>query len=161
MSQPTPREVYSGLRSQVLSLDPTAIGVVPSPERSTVWGVLMESTFPGALMTFVCLADGTTSLYLSTGGGIIGAGEHENVAAAGEELLEIAQSAADDMSLTSSYPPPGDGRVRFYLLTFSGVVAAEADENELGEGRHELSPLFYQAHEVITQVRISTEFAQE
>ena len=160
MSQPDPGEVYLGLRSQVLSLDPKAIDIAPSEELPEVWGVLMESTFPGALMTFVCLAHGTVSLYLSTGGGIIGSGQHEAVAAAGQELLEIAQVAAEDMSITRTFPPPADGRVRFYLLTFHGVATAEADENELGEGRHELSPLFYQSHEVITQIRIASESAE-
>ena len=35
----------------------------------------------------------------------------------------------------------------------NGVVTAEADKNDLEEEKHELSPLFYAGHEVITQLR--------
>ena len=161
MSQSPAGEVYADLRSQVLMLDPEVIGVVSSTELPNVWGCVMECTFPGALMTFVCLADGTTSLYLSIGGGIIGAGQHKNVAAAGRQLLKMAQSAADRMENARSYPSPEDGQVRFYLLTFGGVMTAEAEEMELGEGGHELSPLFFQAHEVISRIRISMEVSDD
>lgn len=48
------------------------------------------------------------------------------------------------------------GRVRFYLRTFKGTVGAEANEEDLGKGRHILSPLFHTAHSVIAAVREST-----
>jgi len=57
------------------------------------------------------------------------------------------------MKSTTSFPYPAVGRVKFYVLTFNGVVTAEAGKNELGEGKHGLSPLFYAGHEVITQLR--------
>jgi hypothetical protein len=52
---------------------------------------------------------------------------------------------------------PSVGRVRFFLRTFAGTLTAEADEEDLGEGRHPLSPLFHAGHEVITAVRESSE----
>ncbi len=53
-------------------------------------------------------------------------------------------------------PLPSIGRVIFYILTFSGAYTADADENELGEGKHHLSPLFYAGQDVITQIRLNT-----
>ena len=51
------------------------------------------------------------------------------------------------------YLLPAEGRVRFYLRTFSGTLTAEAAEQDLGEDRHTLSPLFYAGHQVITAMR--------
>jgi hypothetical protein len=51
---------------------------------------------------------------------------------------------------------PAEGRVRFYLRTFSGTVSADADEEDLGNMRDQLSALFHAGHAVITAVREAT-----
>jgi hypothetical protein len=159
--EPLSQDVYSGLRSQVLSVKASDIGVSPTPEMPVVWGVLMETAYPEATVTLVSLADRTTSLYFSNGGGVIGAGEHESVAQATTGLIAMAQHFHSQMLPTTTYPTPTAGRVRFYLLTFSGVLTAEADEQDLGHERHDLSPLFHKGHEVIGNVRLSTEQSQK
>lgn len=150
-------EVYSGLRNQVFSLKPNEIGVSPSSEMPVVWGVIMEFRSSTAIVTLVSLADRTTSLYFSNGGGVIGAGEHEPVAQATATFISLAHKYHGQMQPTTSFPAPTPGNVRFYLLTFSGVLTFEANEQELGNQRHELSPLFHMAHGVIANVRMSTE----
>jgi hypothetical protein len=44
---------------------------------------------------------------------------------------------------------------QFVAVTPEGLRGAVAPEEELGEGRHELSPLFYAGQDVITQIRLS------
>jgi hypothetical protein len=39
------------------------------------------------------------------------------------------------------------------VLTVRGILTAEASEADLGENRHVLSPLFYAAQELITEMR--------
>lgn len=121
-----------------------------------MWGVIMETGYPEAVATLVVLGDGTTSLYFSNGGGIIGAGEHEVVRAAGEVLLSSAEEYLDDFTVVTATPLPEVGQVRFYLRTFTGTLRAEAHEEDLGESRHKLSPVFHAAHSVIAAVREST-----
>ncbi len=53
----------------------------------------------------------------------------------------------------STHPLPAQGRVRFYVRTFGGLVTAEADEDDLGYERHELSPVFRAGHAVISEIR--------
>ena len=48
---------------------------------------------------------------------------------------------------------PGPGRVCFYLRTLGGTLAAEADEGDLGEMKHALSPLFRAGHDVSAAIR--------
>jgi hypothetical protein len=64
-------DVYRGLRAQALQL--TAAQVGPA---DAVFGVLMETGYPEAVVSLVALSDGTASLYFSNGGGIIGTGGH-------------------------------------------------------------------------------------
>src|SRR5918994_3118826 len=62
-------EMYSTLRQQALSIQRTEIDIpAPHPE-APVWGILMEAGYPDGTATLFALSDGTTSLYLSSGGG--------------------------------------------------------------------------------------------
>ncbi len=149
-------EIYQNLRQQVLTLDPEKIGLTPKNSKG-VWGVLMESGYPEAVATLVTLADGTVSLYFSNGGGIIGVGQHEGPRKACEEFLSFAPEFLAQTTPTTEFPLPIKGHTRFYFLTFDGIFTAEAKEDDLENNRLPLSPLFYKAHEVITQARIVDE----
>ena len=87
--------IYLDLRAMVLGARPDEIGLAPTPERPRVWGVLMETGYPKGVATLVTLADGTTSLYLSTGGGTIGGGAHEAVASASRRFLAAVERTLD------------------------------------------------------------------
>jgi hypothetical protein len=63
-------EAYTGLRNLVLSTKPTELGLKPSTDE--VWGVVMETGYPTAVVTPVALADGTVSLYFSNGAELLG-----------------------------------------------------------------------------------------
>ncbi len=151
---PAPAPIYAELRKHILTLIPGEVGIVQSEGLANVWGVLMECGFPQAVATLVSLADGTTSLYFGNGGGIIGSGEYTAVARASQALVAHAEDYLNTMSSALSFPLPLLGQVRFYILTFSGIFMAEADERELAGNNHRLSPLFYSAQDVITQIRL-------
>lgn len=142
-------EVFRGLRAQVLGLakdSSFASGDGPA-------AVLMESGFPGAVVSLVAVADGTTSLYFSNGGGMIGLGAHDAVRAASARFLAAAADASAQMEPTDETPLPSLGRVRFYLVAVDGTRTAEASEQDLGNHRHALSPLFHLGHAVISAIR--------
>lgn len=145
------------LRRMVLTTSPRDIGVVPTKEHPRVWGVLMETRYPEAAATLVALLDGSVSLYFSNGGGMIGAGEHASVRREAIKFISTAEAYVEDFSRTTQYPLPETGRVKFYLLTFSGILTGDFDENLLGEGGHKLSKLFHAGHDVITEIRKKTE----
>ena len=151
-----PAEAVRSLRQQVLTVSAADLGLGPTADRTKVWGVIMETGYPEAVATLVVLGDGTTSLYFSNGGGVIGAGEHAAVRAAGQIVLASAEQYLDGFTVTAATPLPGVGQVRFYLRTFTGTLSAEANEQDLGERRHKLSPLFHAAHSVIAAIREAT-----
>jgi len=147
------REVYLGLRRKALRLDPREVGLRPTASLPRVFGVMMETGYPVGCATLVALADGTASIYLSSGGGFIGGGERPRIAAASKELVTEAEHQLDRIPPSRSETLPRVGRVVIRVLTYRGTHAVEASEKDLGSGRHELSGLFYAGQDVITEIR--------
>ena len=145
-------EVYSGLRSQILTITADQIET-----QSPVLAVLMETGYPEAVVTLVAVADGSSSLYFSNGGGIIGAGEYKQVHQSSIDLVKITAKYHDKFSPTEKYPLPEIGYTRFYVVTTSGVLTAEVLEDDLGNEKHDLSPVFFQGHQLIAYIRAAEE----
>ena len=151
--KPDPTQTVRALREQALGVGAAELGLVATTGRAHVWGVLMETGYPEGVATLVALGDGTSSLYFSNGGGIIGGGEHARVRAASDRFLTTAEAYVTEFTNADATPFPGVGRVRFYVRTFEGTLTAEASEDDLGEQRHALSPLFHSGHAVIAAMR--------
>jgi hypothetical protein len=147
-----PREVFLGLRSQVLNLTAASPGC---PPNAPVLALLMETGLARAAATLVGVADGTTSLYYSTGGGVIGAGTRRDVGIATARWLQTCGELLDQLSPVADPPLPSEGTVQFVAVTPGGLLGAVVPAADLGERRHALSPLFYAGHDVITQVRLT------
>ena len=148
----TGAEIYSQLRQRVLELTPDQLGDAAGAQPLAL---LMETGYPEAVATLVAVADGTTSLYFSNGGGMIGAGEHAPVREANRRFLETALSFLTQLSEVSDPTPPSEGVTQFVAVTTEGLRGAAAPEEDLGEGRHPLSELFHAGQDVITQMRLA------
>lgn len=149
-------QATADLRAMVLRLTPEEVGLSEDTSAGPVWGLVMETGMEGGYYTLVALADGTTSLYFSNGGGILGGGEHAPVREAGDELLTTANQFLESAAPASSTPPPAQGQTTFYFLTFDGIRSYTAPEEELGYQRDRLSPVFHAAHAVIAELRVRT-----
>jgi hypothetical protein len=156
-SKHDPADMYVQLRESILRTGPAEIGVAPTAEHPRVYGVLMEIGYEQAVATLVSVVDGSTSLYFSTGGGIIGGGEHPDIATASIAFVDASAKFLAMLSPTTTFPSPAVGRVRFHVLTFSGGLTGEAGQDELGQREHALAPLFYAGQAVITQLRLLEE----
>lgn len=148
-AKPDPADVMGEMREQVFSTQAQTIDIAPASDHARIWVVVMETGYPEAVASLVVVADGTTSLYFSNGGGIIGAGEHGSVRTAAARFLALANSHADALVPTADHPLPAVARVRFYARTFDGLLTADANEQALGYNRHPLSALFHAGHAVI------------
>jgi|HubBroStandDraft_6_1064221.scaffolds.fasta_scaffold97652_4 hypothetical protein len=73
------RNPFDGLRRQALGTSAETAGFSPAPTGRVVYGAVMDWTLDRGLATLFGLEDGTGSLYLSSGGGVIGGGFHEPV----------------------------------------------------------------------------------
>jgi len=150
---------FEEVREQIFGARAAGTAPAPTPEHPHVWGAVMEMTYPNGTASLVALSDGTTSLYTSTGGGVIGGGSHAGVVEATHGFLSCVEEHLGLLAPEEDTPLPGEGRVRVHALTPSGRLAGEAGEDELGHDRHELSPVFHAAHRVITALRLIEEQA--
>ena len=84
----SPQEIYNGLRSTMLGA--ASSGQIPRhDDHPDVYGLVIDMPGQGGYATVVALGDNTTSMYTSTGGGIVGAGERPAVAASTQRLLTV------------------------------------------------------------------------
>ena len=112
----------------------------------------MDWSVGDAIATIVSLADGTTSLYLSTGGGSIGAGEHEAPAAASSRAVRVAEALVDDFPAADDSPLPGAGRTALTLLTRAGLRRIDDDNSAFEQGTSRFSPVANAMQEVIHEI---------
>src|ERR1017187_220838 len=156
-----PADIYLGLRQQALSSSGISLGFPMPPPDAPAWGLLMETGYPNGTATLLSMADGSASLYTSSGGGIIGGHAHETVRGAAKTFVQLAGSLHNIMSrAVDEFPLPKKGKTIFYIFTDTGILTAEAVEDDLGNGRHPLSPLFHAGHAVITELRLISEPSQ-
>jgi hypothetical protein len=148
------------LRLRALHSDASELGMEPTERFPNVFGVVMDTTYPNGVATVVVFADGTASLYTSTGFGIIGGGGHSQVVRAGRALLRSAEDQRSAFLPDTSDESPPEGAVTIRLLTIDGRLAVTDEELVLGEGRSPVSPVFHAAHAVITELRQIDEAAR-
>jgi len=145
------------LREKALTVAAHELDLVPTERRPRVWGAVMELGYPIGIATLMALAEGTTSLYFSGGGGVIGAGEHESVREAAEAFLDCVERHLGDFEPIEGTPTPRIGRVRFYVRTFDRTLGREATEDELANDHHPLAPVYHAGHAVIAAIRVTQE----
>ncbi len=152
---PEPVPPTSELRSRVFSYSPEQIGLQES-QTGSVWALIMETGYAEAVVSLVVIADGTISLYFGSGGGVIGAGEHQPVLDAAGVLLHGANIELPKLLAVAAPSLPRVGEVKFYARTYKGLFMAACPEEELATGAHPLWQLYGAAQDVITAIRENT-----
>src|SRR5688500_2170420 len=143
----------SELRDRALALTAADAGLVAS--EGAAWGIVADLGVGNGTATVVALADGTASLYLSSGGGIIGGGEHASVRAAAQAAVAAADEARAHLVRAGVATLPPDGHVRLYVHAGTQLLRSdELNADSLAAGGHPLSRLFHAVNDVITQVRL-------
>jgi len=147
-------ELMAGLRNMALTMTPDQLNVtVPATGRG-VWGSVTDFGTPQGTATLVTFLDGSTSLYYSTGGGIIGSGDSsDDVLKVSQDLLAELDSCTAQMEARPPQKLPAADFVRFYAHTRDGLLStAEIPEADLQSSEHPLFSCYAAAQHVLTQV---------
>ena len=156
MSGP-PVDGTPALREKLLSAKPLDFGLAATPELPNVWAAMMEMRIDKTVVSLVAVAEGSTSLYFSTGGGVIGGGEHDSVRTANRNLLAFIETGLDLFVPLESPLEVMSGTVAFAVLTYDGLRGARDEERKMKDRRSPLWPAFYLGQDVITALRLATE----
>jgi len=158
LADATPPSPPLDFRSMVLRRD-FLDGIEPAPGGGPR-AVVMDWSLDRGAATLVAYDDGTTSLYFSTGGGVIGAGAHESVRRTAEAFrAEAARMGAEFAPVPADDPlalPPANAAA-FYLITDAATLrAGPLESSRLAAGSHPLAALGNRAQAVITAIRESS-----
>jgi hypothetical protein len=148
------------LREKLLSAKPSDFGLAATHDLPRVWGTIMEMRVGKAVVSLVAVAEGSTSLYFSTGGGVIGGGEHESVRAANRKLLTFVETGLDLFVPIERPLQVMDGAVSFIVLTYEGLRGARDEQKKILDRRSPLWPAYFLGQDVITELRLTAEKAR-
>lgn len=155
---PAASDIYRELRGRLLRVMPEELGIELGAAEEA-WGALMETGYPEGVATVVALRDGNASLYLSTGGGVIGGVSHPAVRAAAARFVKTVEGDLSRFRALDDAPLPAPGQVCFVALTRSGPLVTEAPESELQRSERGLGTLYRYGQDVLTELRLVTERA--
>jgi hypothetical protein len=148
--------MYRTLRSMALQYDASSGEVPDGAPWSGALVAMMETGLPDGTATLVAIADGSVSMYFSTGAAVIGAGEHAAVRGAAERFRTVASESRHLLQRTEDFPLPDPGQVRFHVRTVDGTYSGAVTEALLRSGRHHLASLYNTGQDLTTEVRLAT-----
>lgn len=153
----TKENAFEGLRNMAFTATPEQLGLSLSSDKTFVYGVIMDWEMGGATATTVSYQTGDASLYLSSGGGVIGGGQHQIVNSAAKLFVSLAQTFLDKTTKTETTPLPSADEVRFYFLTNKGVFVGQEQMKNFENNSSAWLKLFEEGNNVLTELRKTSE----
>lgn len=148
-------KIYFASRDMVLQGSRARFGLPSASKPAEPWGLLMDWGGEEGTATVVAIADGSASVYLSSGGRFIGGGEsHDSIRAAAKRTVELAKEVQPLMQLTTTYPLPQNGHMTFYVLTDAGIFTATVSDEEIETHKSPLYKLGDSVQMIMTEYRI-------
>jgi hypothetical protein len=148
---------YNDLRGQVFSATPEQIGLTNTDDERP-YAIVMDMGMEEGTATLVSIIDGNASMYLSSGGGVIGGFGHENCKKAAIDFVNMGQDYFTKMVSVDSFPLPKADNVRFYILTNKGKYSIEEAIEKIENDKSDWGQLFFEGQKVITELRLIAEW---
>lgn len=152
-----PDNRFQDLRNMALNVTPEQLQLSIPADQTKVFGVIMDWDLGDGTMTLVSYETGDASMYLSSGGGVIGGGQHENVSKASKEFISMAQNFLDKSSKADTTTLPDKNCFKFYFLTNKGKFVAQENMSNIENNSSKWLGLFEEANKVISELRLTTE----
>lgn len=144
---------YELIREKLFDLGATS----SQPVADDIVAAVMDVGFELGAATLVCLPDGTTTMYTSGGGAIVGAGEQQDVAAAAKLYIAETKACLPDLVATPNSDLPAPDDVVLRALTQDANYATTVSVEQLRTGVHPLSRAYAAAQLVVTAVQAVVE----
>ncbi|MFD2517596.1 hypothetical protein [Salinimicrobium flavum] len=146
---------YMEMRNMAFSTKAEQLGL-PNIADDKVYGLITEMAMNPGSATVISFLTGDTSLYLSSGGGFIGAGQHEEVRQMLAQKVDRFQNYLSKARKIDEPSLPEEGTVNFNFLTKNGIYSVTQNMTDLESGKSEFSDLFKEVNEIITQIRLKS-----
>jgi len=141
--------IYRRLRDHMLQLKQPGFG------PGAVQKVLMDWHVDNGTVTVLAAADGTGSLYFSSGGGFLGGGQgYPEVREAARHAVGLAERLMPQFRKTDSIELPARGSASFFVTTNEGIYTVVAKEADLRNGLGPFAALGNAMQAIITGYRL-------
>jgi hypothetical protein len=147
---------YLDLRNMALNATPEQLAIELPKDKTKIYGVVMDWDLGESTATLVAFMTGDASLYLSSGGGVIGGLGHENVNIAVKNFISKSETHINKTTKTETTPLPEKNEVKFYFLTNNGKLVGQENMANFENNTSEWLPLFEEGNNLITEIRKST-----
>lgn len=144
---------YQDLRNLAFGATLEQIGVELPVDQTKIYGVIMDWELGEGTATLVAFLSGDASLYLSSGGGVIGGRGHDNVKKAAAALIDKAENYLSKTVKTDSTPLPDKDGVTFYFLTNKGKFVGREEVKNFDNDTSQWLDLFVEGNKLITEIR--------
>lgn len=151
----TKQNPYTDMRNMAFSATSVQLGL-DSIDQNEVYGIISEMDVDGGSVTVVTFATGDTSLYLSSGGGFIGAGQHDSVQEIVKRYVNNGQKYLEKSTKIEKLDLPKSGMANFNFLTKNGIYSISESLSKLESRKSEFSNLFAELNEVINEIRMKS-----
>ena len=142
---------YEDLRNQAFSVTKEQLELT---DDNKFFGLIMDWELGNAKMTLITFRTGDASMYLSSGGGVIGGGQHEKVRTAVGNYLNTAEKYFNSASQIEHSKLPATNTLNFYFLTTEGRFLTTESMDNIENESSGIYELFIEANNVITELRI-------
>jgi hypothetical protein len=149
----TKENAYEELRNMAFKVTPEQLELSLPKDKTIVYGVVMDWEMGGATATTVAFQTGDASLYLSTGGAVIGGGQHQNVNSASKQFISLGQTFLDKTIKTEMTVLPAINEVKFYLLTNKGIYVGQEQMKNFENNSSTWLKLFEEGNNVLSELR--------
>ncbi len=144
---------YASMRKLAFTIKPEDMDIKIGNAYQVYGAVVDMGVDTNKIATMICFIDGTTSLYFSEGGGIIGAGRHESVKNAASTFLENCFSVLPVTENADSIDKlPAENQHTFYLFTKAGIFTITIKLHDVKKCK-EYQSLFSHSQIVLNEIR--------
>jgi hypothetical protein len=140
------------LRANLLRMTPSELGLQPTEELPHVWAAVFDWGMEGGAASIIAVADGSVSMYTSSGGGMIGAGEHDSVRVPAARFLRTVESILGSLTPATDALLPRANEFALVALTYEGTRRAVVDLRLL-QRADPLARAWIAGQDVITALR--------
>jgi hypothetical protein len=148
---------YLAMRKMALDVTAEQLGFKIPEDSIKVYGIVTDLDMDGGTATIVTYLTGDASIYLSSGGGFIGAGQHESVRKVSKEFVENGHLLSFKGKKFEKPDLPTKGNANFYFLSNMGQTRITENMSKMENGKSEYSKLFADLNVVMNEIRLKSE----
>jgi len=152
-AQESEENAFGDLRKIAFTVTPEQLGISLPTNKTVVYGTIMDWGMNDATASIVTYNTGDASLYLSSGGGVIGGGQHQNVSSAAKNFVSLAQTFLENTTKAEKTTLPSTDEVNFYLLTNKGIYVGMEQMKNIENNSSPWLKLFEEGNNVLAELR--------